>query len=257
MHRTLIILTLNEIQGSRELYMQIPHDEIDEVFVIDGGSTDGTREFYEKHGIRVYGQVLAGRGYAMRHGIEIACGENIVFFSPDGNENPKDIVKLFECLEHGYDMVIASRFLPGSRNEESGKAFPLRLWTNRMFTLIANLIWNRKAYITDTINGFRGVNKSSFERMGITENGFTIEYQMSIKAMKHKMKVLEVPTLEGQRISGKSKAPSLITGIRFLRYIFRELFGTESLDIKSIILYFILFVLAFLGLMVLVIVKGQ
>jgi len=45
---TLILLSLNEIEGLTALIPKIPVNEIDEVFAVDGGSTDGTIDFYKK-----------------------------------------------------------------------------------------------------------------------------------------------------------------------------------------------------------------
>lgn len=221
--RSLILLTLNEIEGLRALVDRLPLAEADECFAVDGGSTDGTVEFLTGRGIRVVGQSRRGRGQAFRIGAETAQGEHLVFFSPDGNEDPDDIRRLFAILDEGHDMAIGSRFLPGSHNEEDGKWLPLRAWVNRAFTWIANRLWNRGPYITDTINGYRGVAKTAFERMGIDVDEFVVEYQMSIRAMKRRLRVKEIPTWEGNRIGGMSTAKSLPTGLVFLRFLWREL----------------------------------
>ena len=219
---TLVILTYNEIEGIKELYSKIPFDKVDEYFVIDGGSTDGTLDFFANKKIRVILQEKKGRGEAFRIGMEKAKGENLVFFSPDGNEDPLDIPRLFNLLEAGYDMAIASRFLPTSRNEEDDLRFPWRAWVNRIFTFLANSFWKGK--IADTINGFRGIKKRSFKKIKPTTDFFTIEYQTSIRAMKLKMKVAEIPTYEGDRIGGISKAKSIPVGIMFVKFLIKELF---------------------------------
>ncbi len=222
--RTLVLLTLNEIDGVRALYERIPFHAVDECLVIDGGSIDGTVEFFKEMGIRVIVQEIKGRGEAFRIAVREASGDHLVFFSPDGNEDPNDIPKLLYLLDQGYDMVIASRFLPGSRNEEDYLRFRWRTWANRGFTFIANIIWNRnRNYITDTINGYRAIRKGAFDKLSIDAPGFVIEYQMSIRAMKLGLKVIEIPTIEGERIGGESTAKSLPTGFLFLRYLLREM----------------------------------
>ncbi len=223
MTRTLIILTLNEIEGVRALIPALPPDLAEEILAVDGGSTDGTREFLVEHGIPVYEQPRRGRGEAFRVGAANSTGEHLVFFSPDGNEDLADIPRLFAALASGADIAIASRFLPGSRNEEDDVAWPLRKWVNQAFTLLANLIWNRgRPWVSDTINGFRGIRRQAFDRLNLTSLGYTIEYEMTIGAMRSKMEIVEIPTLEGQRIGGQTKGASWPTGVKFLRFFLNE-----------------------------------
>ncbi len=224
MKSSLIILTLNEIEGVRTLYDRIPFDAVDECFVVDGGSTDGTVEFFRERRIRVVSQEIKGRGEAFRIAVKEAEGNHLIFFSPDGNEDPSDMPKLLELLTKGYDIAIASRFLPGSRNEEDDLRFPWRAWANKAFTLVANSIWNVKGnYITDTINGYRAIKKEVFNKLNIDAPGFVIEYQMSIRAMKLGLKVVEIPTIEGMRVGGVSTAKSIPTGLLFLRFLLKEI----------------------------------
>ena len=230
MKSSLIILTLNEIEGVRTLYDRIPLDAVDECFVVDGGSIDGTVEFFREKGIKVVPQEIKGRGEAFQIAVREAKGDYLIFFSPDGNEDPGDIPKLLELLAMGYDIAIASRFLSGSQNEEDDLRFPWRAWANRAFTFIANIIWNtNRNYITDTINGYRAIKKEAFNKLNISAPGFVIEYQMSIRAMKLGLKVVEIPTVEGQRIGGVSTAKSIPTGLLFLRFLLKEIMnGSKS-----------------------------
>jgi glycosyltransferase involved in cell wall biosynthesis len=222
--RSLVILTLNEIDGVRAVLPRIPEGCAHETIVVDGGSTDGTVEHCESRGLRVVQQERRGRGEAFRVAMRQTTMDLVVFFSPDGNENPADIPRLFEQLEAGADIAIASRFLPGARNEEDDAVLPLRKWVNRAFTGIANGVWNRGAYVTDTINGFRGVRRAAFEALGLHSMGYTIEFEMTIRALKRRMRIVEIPTREDARIGGETKAPSLRTGLVFVRLLLSELF---------------------------------
>jgi glycosyltransferase involved in cell wall biosynthesis len=224
MTRSLIVLTFNEIDGVRAMLPRLTADYADEVLVVDGGSTDGTIEYCRAMGLRVVGQERPGRGEACRVGASHTRGDALVFFSPDGNEDPADIPRLFDALEADGDVAIASRFLPGARNEEDDVALPLRKWTNQAFSLAANAIWNRRARVTDTINGFRGIHRAAFDTLALRSMGYTIEFEMTIRAMKRRMRIVEIPTREGKRVGGRTKAPSFRTGIVFLRFLVLELF---------------------------------
>lgn len=218
---TLVLLTYDEIDGIKALFDKIPFGQVEEALAVDGGSTDGSVEFIKRRGIRVIPQEIKGRGEAFRVAVNRAGGEHIVFFSPDGNEDPDDIPKLLDLLERGADMAIASRFREGARNEEDDLLFPWRKWANQAFTWITNLIWGGK--ITDTINGYRAITKDAFQKLKVDAQGYTIEYQMSIRAMKLGLNVEEIPTREGNRIGGKSKSRSIPTGLAFLRLLGREI----------------------------------
>lgn len=218
---TLVILNYNEIEGLKSLYDKLPLNEVDEVFAVDPGSTDGSLEFLKSKGIKIIMQETRGRGEAFRIGIREAKNDNVVFFGPDGNEDPKDISKLIGLLEQGYDMAIASRFTKGARADDSNIPFPIRGIGNKVFTLIANIIW--RGNLTDSINGFRAIKKKKFREINSDAHGFGIEYQMSIRALKSKFKIKEIPTYEGDRIGGKSTAHTLATGWLFIKIILKEL----------------------------------
>jgi len=219
---TLVLLSFNEIEGLNKIYHKIPLDKFDEVFAIDPGSKDGTLEFYKEKGMRVIIQEKRGRAEAFRIGVREAKNENVVFFSVDGNEDPDDIEKLIRCLDEGYDMAIASRFMKGSKADDSNELIPYRTFGNRMFTVIANLLFGGK--LKDSINGFRAIKKSKFQELNPDTEGFGIEYQMSIRALKKKFKIKEIPTIEADRIGGASTAHTWSVGWLFVGLILKELF---------------------------------
>lgn len=219
--KTLVILTRDHIEGLKSLIRKIPFETVDEFFAVDFKSKDGTVEFFERHQIPVVKQQKPGRGEAFRLAAQKAKGEYLIFFSPDGNENPSDIPKLVSLLEAGNDLVIASRFMKNSRNEEGDKVFKFREWANKAFTLAVRLFWGGK--VTDTINGYRGIRKSLFKRLNLDASGFAIEFQMTIRALKLKAKIAEIPTIEGNRIGGQSTSYAIPTGFKFIYYLLREI----------------------------------
>ncbi|MBI5202438.1 MAG: glycosyltransferase [Elusimicrobia bacterium] len=223
MKRSLVILTFNEIEATPKIWDTIPLNVAQDVFCVDGGSKDGTVEFMQSKGIRVVTQDRRGRGRGFQLGVEHAQGEHVVFFSTDGNEDPADLEKIYGLLEQGCDMVIASRMMDGAFNEEDVSLWRPRKWVNNAFTLGVNLFFNRRDYVTDTINGYRGVSKAAFGRMGIDVDGFDVEFTMSIRAMKLGMRIAEFPTREGARVGGVSTAESWKTGVVFVKRFWREL----------------------------------
>lgn len=226
---SLVLLTWNELPGLEALFDKIPFDSVDEAFAVDGGSTDGTLAFYEKHNFRVLQQASKGRGEAFRMAFAQAEGDAILFYSPDGNEDPADIPKFRPLLEAGNDLVIGTRMVKGARNEEDDKLIPLRKWANLSFNWMVNTRWNRSGkYVTDSINGYRAITRKAWEQLSPDGAGYTIEYQSTIRALKLGLKIAEFPTLEGQRIGPEKGSPSIQTGLAFLKLYGKELkIGTD------------------------------
>ena len=222
MRVSLIILTLNEIVGLKQLFRDIPTNAVDEVLAIDGGSTDGTIEFFREHGVPVHVQSKRGRGEAFRLAFETAVGDALIFFSPDGNEDPLDIPKFKPHLLDGADIVIGNRMTNGGHNEEDEQFFKFRKWANNIFTWMANITWNRGKKIADTINGYRAITRAAWNNLSPDGPGYTIEYQMSIRAMKKGLRVVEFPTNEAVRIDNRIGSPSIATGLAFVKMYWSE-----------------------------------
>jgi dolichol-phosphate mannosyltransferase len=227
MEVALVILTRNERKCVEVMFPRIPKPGreagFDSIHVVDGGSTDGTVEYFAGQGIRPLGQSQRGRGHAFLIAFQQIHADAYVFFSPDGNEDPLDLPKFRPLLESGADIVIASRMMPQSRNEEDDQIFRWRKWVNKAFTLIANLVFRRRGpYITDTINGYRAITRRAVDLLKLDASDYTIEYQMTIRAFKHRLRIDEFPTIEGNRIAGETQASSIATGRRFLRALGRE-----------------------------------
>jgi len=221
---SLVFLTRNEIEALPHVFPLVQRDLFEDVFAVDGQSTDGTAEFFEQNGVPVIVQKVRGRSEAFRIAMETAKGDAVVFFSPDGNEDAKDLGRFREYLEQGSDIVIASRMMKGAWNEEDGQILRWRKWANNAFNLLANLFFRRSGpYITDSINGYRAITKKAFAELGIDGHGYTVEYQMTIRAFKKCQRMMEFPTHELPRAGGHSQAKSIPTGIAFVKMFLHEL----------------------------------
>lgn len=225
---TLCLLTRNELPCLEIVFPRLPRPGseagFDEMVAIDGGSTDGTVEFFARHGVRVVAQSRRGRGDAFQQAFAHVDADAWIFFSPDGNEAPDDLPRFRPLLEAGADLVIASRMMKGAVNEEDAAVLRWRKWANKAFNAFANGFFRRQGpFVTDSINGFRAIRRQAAQRLGLDALDYTIEYQMTIRALQAGLRIVEFPTVEGQRVAGQTGAPSFATGIRFLRCLRREL----------------------------------
>ena len=81
--------------------------------------------------------------------------------------------------------------MKGARNEEDDQFLRFRKWANIVFNWLAYILVCRGSgqYISDTINGFRGVRKSLIDELKLDAEGYALEYQMTLRAMKAKKKI--------------------------------------------------------------------
>jgi glycosyltransferase involved in cell wall biosynthesis len=224
----LCLLTRNERPCLEIVFPTIPkpgpNAGFDSICAIDGGSTDGTLEFFRQHDVPVISQTSRGRGDAFQTAFRELDSDAYIFFSPDGNESPADLPRFRVLLDQGYDLVIASRMMRGAVNEEDGQLLRFRKWANKGFNVCANLRFRQRgqAWITDSINGFRAITRRAAQTLALDAIDYTIEYQMTMRALAHGLKIAEFPTVEGQRVAGETGAPSVQTGLRFIKRLWIE-----------------------------------
>lgn len=231
MTTTLIIPTLNEIIGIKEIMPKIKKDWVDQIIILDGGSTDGTVEYAKNNGYDVYVQKKIGFRNAYTEVWPLVKGDIVITFSPDGNSIPEAIPALIEKMKQGYDMVIASRYLGKARSYDDDLVTGFGNW---MFTNMVNFLYG--AHYTDAMVIYRAYKRELPYDLGLDKDeGFLYAEKMlnthvswepllSVRAVKRKLKITEIPVDEPARIGGVRKLKVFKWGAVFLLQFIREKF---------------------------------
>lgn len=175
-----------------------------EVLVVDGHSTDRTREIAQQHGARVVLDGGKGKGQAIRQSLRDATTEILVFIDADGSHDPRDIPALVAPIAAGEaDLVIASRGRGGSDELHGTIEHLIRYVGSQLIMLAINYRWNVR--LTDSQNGFRAIRRDVGLALNLRSNLTTIEQEMLMRALKLGYRVGEIASHEYERRWGVSK----------------------------------------------------
>ncbi len=224
----LCLIAWNELEGCKHDIPLIDRSRFDQLLCIDGGSTDGTAEYLEKNGIKVYRQTKKGLNQACKDGVDNCRCDNIVFFHPKGTVPVEDSYKFREYFEQGYGLVVASRMMKESVNEEDSGFFRPRKWFVLGLGVIAKVLFKKEGNtIWDTLHGFRGVNVEAFKRMDISDRSPSVDIEMVCRSYRLKISRTEFPTREMPRTAGNTHFKAFSTGLKLLSYILWEVRGRK------------------------------
>jgi glycosyltransferase involved in cell wall biosynthesis len=223
MRISLCLIVWNELQGCQNDVPKLPLDAFDEVFAVDGGSSDGTEAYLESCGIPVHAQPKRGLNAAYVHANEVATGDAVVVFFPKGTLPASDLLRFRQLFDQGNHLVIASRQMKGAINEEDSELLRPRKWAVRGLALFAAVIWRREGYLVlDVLHGVKGWTKSAFKQMKILDHGLSIDIEMVVRAYKLRLERAEFPTSEFSRDYGETHFKIWPTGKRLLAYLWYE-----------------------------------
>jgi glycosyltransferase involved in cell wall biosynthesis len=221
---SLCLVVLDEIEGCRVDVPGLPRDAFEEVYAVDGGSTDGTVEYLQAQGIRVHRQPSRGLNAAYLHANQVSTGDAVVVFFPKGTTPPGDLRRFRPLLEGGHDLVVASRSIRHARHEEDVGWWRPRKWAVRCLALLAGLMWRREGYwVRDVLHGVKGFRREAFARMRILDHGLSIDIEMVARSYKLRLARCEFPTSERARSAGDTHFKMWPTGKKLLAYLWFEL----------------------------------
>ncbi len=230
MKTTLLIPTLNEIIGMKKIMPTISKNWVDQIIILDGGSTDGTIEYAQKEGYTCIVQKKPGLRNGYLEAWPYIQGDIVITFSPDGNSLSSRIPELIEKMKEGYDMVIVSRYANGAKSYDDDAITRFGNW---MFTTTINLLF--KAHYTDAMVIFRAYKKNLVYALGLDQEQtyspeklfatwISWEPILSVRCAKKRLHVGEIPGDEPPRIGGERKLQVLRWGGAYFTQILRELF---------------------------------
>jgi len=220
-----IIPALNEQDAIGSVLADIPKELVDEVVVVDNGSSDQTVTVAEKYGATVLMEARKGYGHACMKGIRYFEDKEprphmIVFIDADYSDYPQEISQVVAPItEDNYDLVIGSRAL--GKRERGSMTFP-QIFGNWLATLLIRIFFNHR--FTD-LGPFRAIKFEKLLTLDMQEYTYGWTVEMQLKAIK--FGCTEVPVSYRKRIgvskvSGTVKG-TVMAGYRILWTIFKAL----------------------------------
>jgi len=194
MKLSVIIPVYNEKETIKEILRRVRQVKLDiekEIIVLDGASTDGTREILEEERDNstriVFEEERRGKGAAVREGFRHASGEIIIIQDADLELDPNEYPQLIAPILKGETSVVfGSRFLHGRK----GLYWPSYL-ANRIITLLANLLFN--ATLTDIATCYKVFKKEAINNLNLCCNGFDFDAEITANILKKGFRIIELP----------------------------------------------------------------
>jgi glycosyltransferase involved in cell wall biosynthesis len=246
---SVVIPALNEAENLPWVLQRLP-PLVDEVILVDGGSSDGTADIARSilPGVRIIDQYAPGKGAALAAGLCAARGDIAVMIDADCSMDPREIPAFVGALVAGADLVKGSRYVAGAGSRD---LTPLRNLGNRGLSRVANLLFG--GHWSELCYGYAAMWVDILDPLGIAEvafgdgsdispaaeevggdtsppkcrpraygHGFEIEALLFCRAARNRLRVVEVASYELERQFGESNLLTFRDGLRVLGAVLKE-----------------------------------
>ncbi|MHA1247394.1 MAG: glycosyltransferase [Candidatus Thorarchaeota archaeon] len=226
MSSTVIIPTLNERENI-ELLIRAIYAELGDnvsVVVVDDDSQDGTQEIvqtltHEFPSLRlIVRRGERGLGSAVRLAAETIEDGPVVVMDADFSHHPRFIPRMLERIDHGFDIVVGSRYVQGGRVVGWSSA---RIAVSRVATLIARVLL--RVPLKDPMSGFVATRNPEILVRNIKHADY--KFLLEVVTREPHLRVAEIPIVFSDRERGKSKLGGR-TLMLYLLLVLRLLFET-------------------------------
>jgi glycosyltransferase involved in cell wall biosynthesis len=210
---SVVIPTYNEEKAIGEVVRGVPHNMVNEIIVVDNGSTDETALQAALAGARVVREARRGYGSACLAGAKAAGDTDIiVFLDGDRSDNPAQLEVIADPVVHGRsDLVIGSR-IKGILDKGS---MPLHgRMGNRLIVWLLRTLYG--VNISD-IGSFRAIKAKSLFDLNMEQMTYGWPVEMVVKSARKGLRIQSVPIHYRKRI-GKSKVTGTLKGTLLATY---------------------------------------
>src|SRR5262245_56425103 len=197
-----VIPCLNEEAPIAGVVREVLDQGVDDVIVVDNGSTDATAAQAQEAGARVVAEPQRGYGRACAAGLRAVRGDTdiVCFLDGDGSDVPAFMADVVGPVARGEaDFVMGSR-LRGVR--EAGSMTPQQIVAGWLAGLLLRLVY--RVRFTD-MSPFRAMRASELRRLGMREATYGWNLEMQMRAAAARLRILEVPVDHRCRRGGESK----------------------------------------------------
>jgi glycosyltransferase involved in cell wall biosynthesis len=210
---SLIIPALNEAACIGPLLGELPMGLVQQVLVVDNGSTDDTAAAARRAGAQVVGEPRRGYGAACAAGVAAATGDVLVFMDGDGSFIPGELDCLLAPIQHGAaDLTLGSRLLGGMA---PGAMPPHQHFGN---WLVARLMYMLYGVRLTDLGPFRAVRRDLLATLDMREHTYGWPVEMIVKAARQGARIVELPVSYRPRLAGRSKVGGTLHGTVLATY---------------------------------------